>query len=238
MIGVGALLGTVLAVRTAGRAAREPAVKLWQTRAAAARPGAIERAAEYVEHALSVAGRPPALDIVEEPLSFETDHRTIERRDWPLRVIAGSAGLNTIDPVPDVNLLLTDGDVGGPSAGYAYRHIATVPGARYLGELHAEAETPAIVEYSVPAAVGQLVLHEVGHALGLDHGHGAVQTTDGTVTASPMVSGYAWSRAARRREALPPSGCGGEFPTPAGRRRRLSMRYSSCAERAIRSAVR
>lgn len=231
--------GGVLSLGLAGWETRPPPDKLrirvWLTDGAAAHPACRERAAGYVRQALAPTDHDIELSYGEATLRFEASDRRVEREAWPRRVFEGHAGIASIDPVRDVNLLLTDGAVSRPSAGYAFDNIAAVPGARFLAEVAPAAETPSVVDYSVPAAVTQLLVHEVGHALGLAHSHGSVTVDDSTITASPMVSGYAWAPDEVRTDQLGTLECGGRDSKVQHRQRRLSMQFSACAERALRS---
>lgn len=231
--------GAVLSLGAVGRAAQPPpetlAVKVWLTEEAATYPACRDRAAEYLEQALATAGHDVALSYGDRPLRFEADDRRVEREVWPRRVLKGVAGVDDVDPVRDVNLLVTAGTISGSTVGYAYDHIAAVPGAKYLAEMPPVEDVSPVVDYSVPAAVTQLLVHEAGHALGLDHSHGSVVVDEATVTASPMVSGYAWTETEASDEHLHGSGCMEELPTVENRRRRLSMRFSACAEQVIGS---
>ncbi|WP_255195053.1 hypothetical protein [Halorarius litoreus] len=232
-------VGAVASLGIADRTTRAPAeplvVRIWQTEEAAARPSAQKRAAGYVRQALEATGHDVAVSYEEEPLRFDGSDQHVEREAWPKRVVAGVAGASAVDPVRDVNLLLTDGAVARPTAGYAFDHIAAVPGARFLAAMPPADESPAVVDYGVPAAVTQLLVHEVGHALGLDHGHGSVAVDGDTVTVSPMVSGYAWAPDELRADQLPAGICRGGAVKADDRRRRLAMRFSPCAESALRS---
>lgn len=210
-------------------------VGIWETPAAADRPRARERAVAYLRRALTEAGRDVAVTCADAVVSFDVDDRTVEREAWPRRVLEGVAGRGPVEPVADVNLLLTDGSVARTTAGYAYEHVATVPGARYLAEMPPPNEVGGVVDYAAPAAVAQLVLHEVGHALGLHHRHGAVDVTETAVTASPMVSGYAWAHGEPRQGRPSDRGCGDRWPVAAERRRRLSLSYAPCAVEALRA---
>lgn len=222
--------------RRAGRPPPEAlAVKLWLTDEAAAYSACRDRAAGYLRRALTPAGFDVEVSYGGRPLRFEAADRRIERTVWPRRVLASVAGTGGIDPVRDVNLLVTDGTVSGPTVGYAYDHVATVPGARFLAASPPADTAPAVVDYSAPTAVAQLLVHEVGHALGLDHDHGSVDVDETAVTASPMVSGYAWGANGVRAEFLQGSGGTATRPPVGDRSRRLSMQFSASAERALRS---
>lgn len=216
-------LGGTLSFVAGRRALRGPsekiAVRIWSTEGAASYPTSEIRAAQYVRRVLEAAGRRPEVSFGERPLRFEAAERAVERRAWPKRVVEGVVGSAPLDPVEGVNVLLTDGNVTGETAGYAFDHVAAVPGAELLARAPPAEESPPVVDYTAPAAVAHLLIHELGHALGLDHGHGSVSVTDSTVTATPMVSGYAWDSA----------------DSADARRRRLAMRFSRGAERVIRS---
>jgi hypothetical protein len=233
--------GAVLSLGVVGRAARPPpdtfAVKLWFTDEAAAYPTCRDRATGYLRRVLTLAGFDVEFSYGDRPLRFEADDRRVERECWPRRVVTSVAGTGDVDPVRDVNLLVTDGTVSGSTVGYAYDHVAAVPGARFLAASPPADEVPAVVDYSVPAAVAQLLVHEVGHALGLDHGHGSVDVDETAVTASPMVSGYAWKEDGGGSGGDPLHGSGrtAAGPPVENRTRRLSMRFSASAERALRS---
>lgn len=213
---------------------RRLSIRIWLTEEAAAYPGCRPIVETYLRGALDRVGPGSEITFGEPLQQFSEPDRKVERVAWPRRVMAGLVGLEAVDPAKDVNLLITDGAAAGDTAGYAYNHIATVPGARYLAEMPAS-ESMAVVDYSTPAAVTQLLLHEVGHALGLDHRHGSVTSDETAVTASPMISGYAWTPERIRRHRFDGRSCnGGDLPTST-KARRLSMQYSRCAAAGIRS---
>ena len=227
LLGIGAALSLGLGDRGGRDSTRPIAVRIWQTEDAASYPASRERAVTLLRETLGTIGHDLEITFGARPLEFDVGDQELERRVWPRRVLAGVTRTTSIDPVWDVNLLLTDGDVFRPTAGYAYDHIATVPGARHLNEL--ATGTPTVVDYSVPGAVAQLLLHEVGHALGLDHEHGSITLEASTITVSPMVGGYAWASDAVRSAALDGTRFGAPPPTATERERRLQLSYSQCA---------
>lgn len=234
LLGVGAAITLGLGSRSRIASDDRLAVRIWQTEEAADHPVARERAAGYLRSALEQVGFEPAISFGEPPQDFTTSDRAIERTAWPTRVLVGASGAASIDPVADVNLLLTDGDVARSTAGFAYPHIATVPGARFLAAVDPVEATAGVVEYTIPGAVAHLLLHEVGHALGLEHNHGAVVVEETTVTVSPMVSGYAWADGTERPRDLTGGECNAGLPSGDGRRQ-LAMTYSTCAKDALRT---
>lgn len=225
----------------AGLARRRPPeeleVRIWVTEGAAAHPDVAERAAGYVRQALEAAGMAVVLSFGESPVAPSTeDDQRVRRMGWPRMVLEGAVGLGDIDPARDVNLLLTDGDAIGETAGYASENIAAVAGAKHLAEMAPADQTPAVVDYSAPTAITQLLLHECGHALGLTHDHGAVVVEGDTTTVSPMIGGYAWAPGAVRKREFDDetNACNEPVPPVTDHHRRLSIDYSGCAETAIR----
>lgn len=233
LLGAGALASAGLELSASSRKPFHIDAKIWLTEGAAAHPRCRERAAGYVRQAVEGAGVPLQVAFGETTVHpGDRSARATERRFWPQQVIQGGAGLAGISPVSGVNLLVTDGEAHRPTAGYAYPHIAAVPGAKYLAEMGPADEAPGVFPYTVRAAVTQLLLHEVGHALGLDHDHGAVTVGEETVTATPMVGGYAWMSGYGGRTHR--SACGDLLPGDLDGTRQLSMTFSDCAARAIR----
>lgn len=235
LLGAGGLFSLGFARWVANPPGGTLSIRIWMTEGAASYPTSRDRAVEYLRRALATTGHELDFSFGESPQRFGASDRDVERNAWPERVLEGVVGLSSIDPVADVNLLLTDGGITGPTAGYAFDHVAAVPGARFLAEMAPAEPSPPVFDHTVPAAITQLLIHEVGHALGLDHGHGSISTDASTVTVSPMVSGYAWAPEDVRLDQLDVPICGDEVPTTEGRHRRLSMRFSPCAEQAVRS---
>lgn len=240
LLGVGGLasLGLIGTVRPC----HDPrSIRLWASERASTYPAVLELAADLVSVALDAAGVAATVTIDETPVALASDDDERSRRvTWPRLVLGGALGVGRIDPVRDVNLLVTDGDATGPTAGYAIPRIAALAGARHLVDLPPADRRRPVIEHTVPAMIAQLLLHECGHALGLEHDHGTISHDGGTAIVSPMVSGYAWATASVRRRQLPGSAnaCGEPLQPVTDQVRRLSLRYSDCAATALRQHCR
>lgn len=242
-----AFLGTLGAAISAGLLGRRAlavddplVVRVWTSERAAAHDEVGERVRGYLRAALE-----PAVGAVEVQLAADRvalpreDGRAVLARRWPRLVLEGAGGLRGIDPVGGVNLLVTDGDPTSRPAGFARPHVAASTGAAAISRMDPAAETPPTVPYSVPAAATQLLLHECGHALGLDHDHGAAYEADGAVVATPMVSSYLWASESVREKYLRPAAnvCGDRYPpADADGERQLHLRYAECVHDTMRTA--
>jgi hypothetical protein len=232
--------GVALSLGVAGRRAASPpdpvVVRVWFSESAATHDALADRVQGYLGAALRTA-----LDAVEiefAPSTVALPHEGGKASlgfDWPVTVAEGLVGMADIDPVGDVNLLVTDGDPRRQPAGYARPRVAAVTGGAYIARMSPAAETPPVVPYSVPAAATQLLLHECGHALGATHGHGTARREGDALVASPMVGSYLWaSERVRERHLDDESACGGAYPdADDAPERRLGLRYTDCAAGAI-----
>ena len=228
--------GAILSAAVVGDrslSARDPLrVRLFLTDRASDYDGLAARVQGYLGAALDEAHSETRITVVDRDVSLpsEEGQSSLSRR-WPLMVVRSAARRRDVKLTDGVNLLVTDGDPRNQPAGFARRHVAAATGARLIARMPPVAETDAVVPYTIRAAATQLVIHEVGHALGLAHAHGRATVTDGGVAASPMVGSYIWQGAkARRRYLGAASACGDPFTVPdAGAPRQLDLRYSACA---------
>ena len=227
-----ASVGTVGTLGALGYATRAPvdvlSVRVWRSERAS-RYDVADRIEAYLTAALELSHW--SVDVSDGgvvPVSIEDGASVTMRGEWPARLAAGAAGRGPVEPVSDVNLLVTDGDVREAPTGFGMPHIASVGGARFLAEVAFPEGRPDPVPYSRPDRVMQVLVHEVGHALGLRHGHGVAYEHGDAVVATPMLSAYAWDPAYDHRSC-----CGVVVPETDGRGRKLSYAFSDCARRRL-----
>lgn len=210
---------------------RDPAealeVRFWLSEQASAYRSIAETITAYLEWAL-------AYDFWRVSVSYggvvsvedEQGAHPVQSGRWPTRLGAGVAGVGSAEPARDVNLLVTDGSMRRAPTGYAMPHVASVGGARHLEKLEppdwgTNGERP----YDRPNFSMQVLLHEVGHTLGLRHEHGMVYRSGARTVATPMVSAYAWDSDFHAEESL----CGEPYERRFAGKRAISMRFSDCA---------
>lgn len=242
---VGSLL-SLGTLGTLGYAARPPSktleVRVWFSDGAAQYDGVAERVLEYLGELLAYEYW--QLDLSEGGVvstSVEDGARVTKRGEWPSIIAAGAVGARDLEPAADVNLLVTDGQITTAPTGFAIPHVASVGGAQYLASLPSidtleatvrETEYPhKIVWNDRPTRAIQLLLHELGHALGLTHGDGVAFRDGNAIVATPMLSSYAWDPNYEDDQ----SRCGAHYATATGRDRKLSLTFSSCAQRELQN---
>ena len=234
--GVSAALGLGVAGRRATSRPDPVVVRVWFTDAAASHDALAERVEGYLGAALEAVLDAVSVEVASSTVALAHEGGKASLGvDWPVTVAEGLVGLAEVDPVGDVNLLVTDGDPRRQPAGYARPRVAAATGGAYIARMGPAAETPPVVPYSLPAAATQLLLHEVGHALGATHDHGSAWREGDALAASPMVGSYLWAPERVRERHLPDDGgCGAPYPIDdGGTERRLALRYADCAARVI-----
>ncbi len=212
------------------------AVRIWLSERAATYEGVTDRIHEYLTEMLSL--KYWTLDLSfggTVSVSTEDAARLTARGEWPMAVAAGELGRRDLEPVSDVNLLITDGGMEEAPTGYGIPHVASVGGARHIADLEPfnEAITDDAhwtVPNTAPTRTIQVLVHEIGHALGLDHEHGVAFRDGGAVIATPMLSSYAWDPSYEGDR----SRCGTVSPPMSDKLdKKLSLVFSSCARREL-----
>ena len=209
-------------------------VRVWLSERAASYDGVAERIREYLDETLSLEYWTLEASIGGTvSVSTEDAARLTSRGEWPTAVASGALGGRDLEPASDVNLLVTDGGMRRAPTGYGIPHVASVGGARYIADLGSFDdvlldEARSIVPNTMPARTMQVLLHEIGHTLGLGHEHGVAFLYDGAIVATPMLSSYAWDP-----EYDHTSRCGSAIPETTDQKRTLSLAFSSCARRRL-----
>lgn len=212
----------------------ELTVKVWFT----------ERAAEYdvwetLEGHVRRAFDPAREGVVVEhggtvEVSTENGYRLVTGGEWPGMLARGAVGGAT-RPSDDVNLLVTARSMHEFPTGGGIPHVAAVGGASALADLPPVERCPEVTGWSDAAYALQVLLHECGHALGLDHEDGTMEPAGDELVVSPMVSGYPWESESVRDEQFDAEegSCGCEFVRPEGRDPRLMLVFSDCERERI-----
>lgn len=212
-------------------------VRVWLTERAATHDDLWPRVRGYLSRALDAVHDSAAVEFGGRvAVDSEHGYRVVASGEWPGRVAAGTVGLGDVAAVDDVNLLVTDGDLSETPSAAGGLNFAAVGGARHVARMPPVEDCPAVVDVDRPAVATQVLLHDVGHALGLAHADGRVGDGDRPVV-TPMVSAYAWADAEIRDRHfdVERSSCGAPVRAVAADRARLSLYYSPCAARKIAS---
>lgn len=212
-------------------------LKVWFSSGAAARDGLWPRLSAYLDRAFERAHDEVAVEfggVVET--SSERAYDLVVGGEWPAMLATGATG-GPVVPVDDVNLLVTDGSMDAFPTGAGVPHLAAVGGAAAIADLPPVEELGLIADRSRGAYALQVLLHECGHALGLEHNHGAMRAEGGELVVSPMVSGYPWETEQVREEQFDyeQSVCGCSYVRPEGRAPRLMLTFSDCEREEIRA---
>lgn len=243
LVGLAGSAASVATVGTVGYRRREPTdrleVRIWLSERAAGYDGVTGRLREYLEALLSYGYWELELSVGGTvAVSREDGARVTSEGEWPAALASGAVGIGDVDPVSDVNLLVTDGQMTTAPTGFALPQIASVGGARYLATLPPFAELESVrdggaIHRIVPNERSirtiQILLHELGHALGLEHDHGVAFRSGNRVVATPMLSSYAWDPDYDGDR----SRCGTAYPPIGERERSLSLTFSTCARREL-----
>ncbi|MFC6939684.1 peptidase M10A and M12B matrixin and adamalysin [Salinirubellus sp. GCM10025818] len=206
--------------------------KVWLSEAAASYDGIRPRLVGYVRRALDgVRGEVSVSIGGTVDVGTEDGYRVTASGEWPSKFATGA-----VTPADDVNVLVTDGDMHTSPTGVGLPHIASVGGARHVARMSLPSETPDVVDFSKPALVTQIVIHECGHALGLRHNDGTVVEREDHVVVTPMVSSYIWAEESVRDRQFDyeTSACGEPYPRVRRRDARLDLTFSPCARHRLR----
>ena len=230
-------VGSLAVIGYAGRSDPETlSVRFWRSERAARYSSISDRIRELLSIALDLPYWSLEVSdggVVE--ITTEDGARVTSGGEWPTTVVSDWMRIGGVEPASDVNLLVTDGRLGGGPSGYGMPHVASVGGARHLSEFSISggrsASSDTVRPVTRPNFVAHVLVHEVGHALGLGHAHGEIDRRNGSVVVTPMLSAYAWDTSYARRR----SSCGGDQRITDGSDVEwlFQYEYSGCAQRRL-----
>lgn len=231
-------VGTLVSLPAIGYTTRRDgttvSVRFWRTPRAARYDGVERRLFELLTRSLDLPHW--TLDVSSGGVvDVETDRAAtaVTEGRWPRAILRGAAGVGEVDPVWDVNLLVTDGTLEVAPTGYGVPHAAAIGGASKLAQLEPIGSIDEPVPVSDGTFAAQVVLHEVGHALGLSHADGRHYTDGEASVVTPMLSAYGWQSGGRSKLGRC-NAADDEVDVTDPTRRRLDLQFSSCARRKLR----
>ncbi|MFC6836698.1 hypothetical protein [Halomarina ordinaria] len=234
-------VGAVGSMGVTGRRIAHPErtlnVKLWFSDRAAAYSGLWSRVEGYLRRAFEDAHGDAVVEYGGTvSVTSERAYDLVVEGEWPRRLVEGAAGVGPVDPCDDVNLLVTDEPMTEWPTGAGIPHVAAVGGAAELAGLPPVGETEPVVSRTWGTYALQVLLHECGHTIGLDHDHGSMRTVADGLVVSPMVSGYPWETESVKSEHFDydASVCGCRYVEPEGRDPRLLLQFDDCEAERIR----